>query len=161
MTALQDKLTPITDSIIHVSTLKSRYLKAKPNFNFERSLIIDSTQCVAVSDYYYAYAKELEILTMSQDFKIKANRMLLYRADSLISGLESSLYYSKQMHSLCKREAIACRNTMSEQYKLIDKQEQAIDNLERMNKIYRRRVRVVAGVGAVAVVTAVILSIVK
>ena len=133
----------------------------KPNFNYQRSIIIDSVRCVAVSRPYYAYTKELEILLASQDFKLAADKLLLYKADSLIFGLESNLDRANHMIALSNREAMACRNTMDKQITLVNKQRAAIKNLERSNKIYRRRIRVVAGVGAVAVVTAVILSIVK
>ena len=133
----------------------------KPNFNYRRSIRIDSVRCIAVSRPYYAYTKELEIQIASQDFKLAANKLLLYKADSLIFGLESNLDRANHMIALSNREAIACRNTMDKQTTLLNKHRSAIKNLERMNKIHRRRVRVIAGVGAVAVVSAVILSFVK
>ena len=65
--------------------------------------------------------------------------MLVYHADSLLQGLEAENELNRTMLHLKTKECIIFENENKTYANIVEKQENAIKNLERSRKIYRRQ----------------------
>ena len=155
------KLTPETDSLVNTSYNKITWLKNTPDFKFTQFASLAGKDVVYITPERYVYNKEVEVLASSLQFKLNATRMLVYHADSLLQGLEAENELNRTMLHLKTKECIIFENENKTYANIVEKQENAIKNLERSRKIYRRRNTILGGVAIVAITSAIIISISK
>ena len=158
---MYNKLTPETDSIINTSYNKITWLKSTPEFALTQFARLVGKDVVYITPERYVYNTEVEVLASSLQFKLNATRMLVYHADSLLQGLEAENELSKTMLHLKTREAKLFENESKDYAKIVRKQQNAIKNLERSKRIYRRRNTILGSTAIVAITTAIIISISK
>ena len=158
---MYNKLTPQADSLINVTNNKIAWLRNTPNFDYTHLATISGQDIVSISPHKYIYNREMEVLATSLQFKLNATRVLMLQADSLIAGLQEENNLNKTMLRLKTREANVFEKDNNASGRLIKKQRNAIANLERSNKIYRRRNIILGSTAIAAITTAIIISIYK
>jgi hypothetical protein len=157
LTALYRSLTIETDSVIAATNAKIEYLKSTEGFDGSKYV----GNVVHVTPEYYVHSKELEALRITYDFKLDLAEVMITHSDSIITGLNSSVQIGSELLRIKTKESSTFENSSKQKDKLIRKQELAISNLERTAKISNRRSMLLGGTAAVAVISAIIISLTK
>ncbi len=161
MTALYKVLTPGTDSIISASYNKITWLKSTKDFKFSQYASLVGKDVVYITPERYVYNKEMEVLASSLQFKLNATRLLMSHADSLLQGITAENELHRTILQLKSKELALFKQESVANAKIHRKQANAIKNLERTTKLYRRRNTIYGGVAIVAITSAIIISIYK